>query len=56
MLPAQEDDYGSADGSFRDKKNKFGWDVTNYKDPAELDATASAAEIVQAWAFRLKGA
>jgi hypothetical protein len=47
--------YASEDGSYRDRKNKFGWDSANYKDPAELDATASAAEVVQAWAFRLKG-
>lgn len=56
--PPQEEEeevYGSEDGSYRERKNKFGWDATNYKDPAELDATASAAEIVQAWAFRLKG-
>ncbi len=52
-----DDEYGSDDGDseYRARKNKFGWDITNYKDPTELDTTASAAEIVQAWAFRLKG-
>lgn len=52
---ALDEFYGSEDGSYRDRKNKFGWDITNYKDPLELDTTASAAEVVQAWAFRLKG-
>lgn len=52
-----DDEYGSdnEDAEYRARKNKFGWDLNNYKDPAELDASASAAEIVQAWAFRLKG-
>jgi hypothetical protein len=51
----EEDEYGSETGSYRDRKNKFGWDSENYTDPQELDASASAAQIVQAWAFRLKG-
>lgn len=51
-----DDEYGSDDdASFKARKAKFGWDINNYKDPSELDASASAAQIVQAWAFRLKG-
>lgn len=51
-----DDEYGSDDdASYKARKAKFGWDINNYKDPSELDASASAAEIVQAWAFRLKG-
>ena len=49
------EDFGSEDESYRARKEKFGWDISNYQDPSELDATASAAQIVQAWAFRLKG-
>jgi hypothetical protein len=41
--------------SYKERKNKFGWDVTTYPDPAQLDLNASAAQVVQAWAFRLKG-
>ena len=50
-----EVDEEDMDASYRERKNKFGWDLSNYKDPTELDGTASAAEVVQAWAFRLKG-
>ena len=53
-----DEDYNSDDDQdpeFRARKAKFGWDINNYTNPAELDTSASAAEIVQAWAFRLKG-
>lgn len=52
-----DDEYRSddQDSEYRARRNKFGWDINNYKDPAQLDTSSSAAEIVQAWAFRLKG-
>jgi hypothetical protein len=50
-LDEDEDDASS----LRDRKAKFGWNIDNYKDPMELDTSATAAAVVQAWAFRLKG-
>ena len=43
------------DPAYRDRKAKFGWDINNYKDPSELDTSTTAAAVVQAWAFKLKG-
>lgn len=53
--PLEDEFDDNDDASYKARKAKFGWDINNYKDPSELDSSASAAEIVQAWAFRLKG-
>ncbi|KAJ1430841.1 hypothetical protein B484DRAFT_47575 [Ochromonadaceae sp. CCMP2298] len=49
-----DDDNDDDDSAYRERKNKFGWDGNTYPDPAQLDLNASAAQVVQAWAFRLK--